>query len=504
MNATKVIERACFVWSEGDRDQANRLFEEAIKIDLGQSIQAAVHLAAQYRMSEADVLLQTAAEHSTDAEEIAKIAEHLAKMYRLPKAIDIISSFQKLDESPQLLARLAVYFELSGQFQRAEDCLRRCLQLSPNQSEASFVLARLLIHQEKLADADDVLKQVMPESSMSSSAPSSITKIRYLYEKARLLDRRGEFNAAVNTVQQAKELQKARPQSSSMAKGMLSRLQRLGTIYRELTPELLDRWSEIDLSNAVLPIRPAHLLGFPRSGTTLLEQRLSSHPSLCVSSERMVFANEVVPGIFRDDSSLAALEGCSRDQIARLRQRYITFLNATHASGINGLTHLDKKPANTPYLALLLRLLPESRYVIAIRDPRDVLVSSFMTYFPMTDMSACFLSWGSTALLFRQFMEIWLFMREIMVPESWIEVRYEEFCAAPHQHRQEIWSFLGLENKTNEATLGDANTFVHSPTFAEVTKPTHLSRIGRWENYRHHLESFLEPVTPIIDLLGYS
>ena len=157
------------------------------------------------------------------------------------------------------------------------------------------------------------------------------------------------------------------------------------------------------------------------------------------------------------------------------------------------------------YLFGLLRLLPESKFIVAIRDPRDVVVSCYLRYFPLTDLSACFLSWGATVTAYSQIIGIWLYMRNLLRRECWTEVRYENVCDDIVGEADRVHRFLGLQpDPAVTGYLGSTRQkYVHSPTFAEVRNPVHKRSVGRWKHYEKQLRPFMKTLRPIVDALKY-
>lgn len=103
-------------------------------------------------------------------------------------------------------------------------------------------------------------------------------------------------------------------------------------------------------------------------------------------------------------------------------------------------------------------------------------------------------------------MEIWLSMRELMRPESWLEVRYEDVCHDLVGQASRVFEFLNLDHDPNVADYlqSTRHKYVHSPTFAEVRKPAHQRSVGRWKHYEKQLEPFLDSLQPFMEALGYS
>jgi hypothetical protein len=149
------------------------------------------------------------------------------------------------------------------------------------------------------------------------------------------------------------------------------------------------------------------------------------------------------------------------------------------------------------------RVFPELKLVIALRDPRDVVLSCFLRYLPINPVSVCFLTLERTAERYRLDMAAWLKFREMT--GNWVEVRYEQLVLElAHEARR---TFSALEVPWDDSVLayrerGKANP-VRSPSYEEVSRPVFTTSIGRWKNYEHQLSPVLELLEPLVESLGY-
>ena len=147
----------------------------------------------------------------------------------------------------------------------------------------------------------------------------------------------------------------------------------LRALVESLSSQQFKRWSE---AGKVLPRRKlAVLTSFPRSGTTLLEQVLDSHPGVVSSDEREAFARDIFPAMWRSETTplptAGALDAIPIEKLMIQRERYLAYMAAALNEPLGDRVHLDKNPTMTLLLPGLLRLFPEARLIIALRDPRE-------------------------------------------------------------------------------------------------------------------------------------
>lgn len=279
------------------------------------------------------------------------------------------------------------------------------------------------------------------------------------------------------------------------AEGMIGHLHQLSSA---LTKTHFQRWA--DLGTQFPATKTAVLAGFPRSGTTLLEQVLDSHSSLVSSDEREAFGRDIFPAMWLGPSTPVptpeALDALSPEKALALRRRYLDYMESALNEPIANRVHLDKNPPLTLLLPGFLRLFPEARVLIALRDPRDVVISCFMQYLPLNPNSVCFLTLERTAKRYANDLGAWLRLRDLVV-SPWLEVRYENTVRDLEKEARRVLAFLGLP--WEEEVLGYRDRLkskaVGSPTYEAVSQPLYTHAIGRWRNF----EDFLRPLAPVLE-----
>jgi hypothetical protein len=165
---------------------------------------------------------------------------------------------------------------------------------------------------------------------------------------------------------------------------------------------------------------------------------------------------------------------------------------------------LDKNPATNLLIPAMLCVLPELRILVALRDPRDVLVSCYFRYLPLNPVSVCFLTIERAAERYALDMRAWLKFRG-MLRTPWAEIRYEDTVADLAATARRALDLLGLP--WDDAVLGyqqrAAKKQVLSPTYEAVTKPIYTSAIGRWRNYEKQLAPVSATLEPFVREFGY-
>jgi hypothetical protein len=324
-------------------------------------------------------------------------------------------------------------------------------------------------------------------------------------ELALMKDAQGDFAGAIEAIEQCKRSQRLREAPHWAASEKVHAVMR--EMISTITRTDLQRWR--DAAAGMAPQRVALLSGFPRSGTTLLEQLLDAHPDL-VSSEERDFVGAELPRVFTAGRGqlplLDALNSVSAAEIQTQRRRYFAFMEYLLGRPIGGRMHLDKNPAYNLTIPLMLRVFPETRLIVALRDPRDVVLSCYLRYLPLNAVSVRFLDVRRTAERYALDMSAWLKFRQIL-DMPWCEIRYEDTVADPQGQAQRALATLGLG--WDERVLSYRQRLVEtkrvtSPSYEAVAQPIYTRAIGRWKNYASALEPALEALEPFAREFGYA
>jgi hypothetical protein len=265
-----------------------------------------------------------------------------------------------------------------------------------------------------------------------------------------------------------------------------------------LPPGILRTWADYfpeDKREEVPKL--AFLGGHPRSGTTLLEQVLDAHPSIAAFDESTVFLNLLQPA-FKKSKDLSSA------RLNSLRRLYIEMLLSEGGTDAKGKVLVDKNPSPTARLPIWLRVFPELRVLIALRDPRDVVLSCFFQNIPLNADNVNFLSLERTAKHYVDLMEIWLIVKRWEGFE-WLETRYEHMVQDPEREGRRATEFLGLTWDSRQATFYDQSLRkqFYSPTYQDVTLPVYKRSLGRWQFYEKYLAPVLPALEPCLREFGY-
>jgi tetratricopeptide (TPR) repeat protein len=393
---------------------------------------------------------------------------------------------------PRVAATLAGVLERAGEAAAAQSLVERVLRVAPRDPDLNLVGGRLARRAGDLDRAERLLQAALASGDPTIVAPTQ-------RELGWLHDERGEHDAAAEAFAAANGDERRRHQA--LHPGPNPWLEQLARMRAVQTPDWYASFAPLP-PPAPLPFRLAFLVGFPRSGTTLLEQVIGAHPD-CASLEerppvkRALRLLEDLPGGY--PAALATLDAGGRDAV---RAEYARLVTA--ALGRTPPLVLDKFPLRSVDLAALARVFPDARFLFAERDPRDVVLSCWMNGFRMSHEMACFTDLGETVTTYDAVFALWHDAEHALAPAV-RRVRYERLLDGFEQEVAAALAHLGLEwdDAVKEWAAHARRRNIRTQSYAAVRGALHQGARGRWRHYAALLEPQRARLAPWIDALGY-
>jgi tetratricopeptide (TPR) repeat protein len=498
------LQQARALWQMNRFEQALDLFEAAVRKypqNLVALVDASRAFGARFEITRAEAMLDRIMKLAANNPKLMHLAGQSYRMiFRPEKAI---ACFQRVvsmtKDIPDARLELAVLYERRHRVAEAYSLIEDCLRAEPDYLEAEFFRARLLRRMNDEAGAETVLRNLVVNEQADP-----LVRAQASTDIAQMLDRAGDYDGAMRSTLHCKEILRG---SEAPVLAESEGLQRhLRNLTESLTSSHFRRWSEA--ASSFPQKKMAVLAGFPRTGTTLLEQVLDSHPNLISSDEREAFGRDIFPAMWLTEKNplptAESLDSIPSERLLALRERYLNYMAAALNEPIGDRVHLDKNPTLTLLLPGMLKLFPETRLLLALRDPRDVVTSCFMQYLPLNTNSVCFLTLERTARRYAHDMGVWLKLRE-RIATPWLEIRYEDCVADLEREARRALQFLDLPWDPSVLNYRERlkAKAVSSPTYEAVSKPLYTSAIGRWRNYEKYFEPCLSILQPFVDAFGY-
>jgi len=391
---------------------------------------------------------------------------------------DIYSRDKRLDEAAGLVAR-AAEIDRKNPLVLVEDAVLRRLRGAGSEAEALF-----------------------REVTTNSAAGISM-RVRAFYELAGILDGEGRYDEAMAALLEAKAL--LRPNAGPYTATLHHMQSRAKEMEQTITAAVLDRW-RADAERLQPPRRIALLCGHPRSGTTLLEQVLDAHSDVTSAEETKLMHDDAYLPLIRDfpegTSILQALDSVPLSLVGHARENYFRCMELFLRRKIGARLLVDKNPAMNLMIPMVVRVFPETKFLIALRDPRDVVVSCFLQ--ALTPISSAYLSLEGTVNQYANVMGFWLEMLPRM-GNQWRYARYEEMVENLPTVARSVLEFLGVgfEDSVLKFYEHARAKHVRSPSHADVRKPLYRTAVGRWRNYQKYLEPYLPALERFVKAFDY-
>jgi tetratricopeptide (TPR) repeat protein len=386
--------------------------------------------------------------------------------------------------------------EADRNFARAGALLDRAEKLLPD--DPSILLARAVLHGRTggYAEALAVLDRAAQNGDRRLGANE-------LLEKGRLLDRLGRYGEAFAAFEEGKR--QCREQG--------------GLVYQaEAARQLADRLAGFFTAarTAILPragvrrniAQPIFILGFPRSGTTLVEQTLSAHPNIAAGDE-LPFIGEITQTIQRTlDSPLGYPEalaelwmGDRRHGLDELRDHYLERARRQGVTAPGAAWFTDKMPLNETHLGLIALLFPHSPLIHVLRHPLDVVLSVFSNN--LTHGFYCGYALETAARHYLSTLRLVEHYRAEMTLR-YLPIRYEDIVADQEASVRRLLDFIGEPFDRRCLEFHENRRYARTASYAQVTEPLYDASRDRWRHYREQLEPAAEILGPIVERLGYA
>jgi tetratricopeptide (TPR) repeat protein len=229
---------------------------------------------------------------------------------------------------------------------------------------------------------------------------------------------------------------------------------------------------------------PIFIVGMLRSGSTLLEQILSSHPDIFGAGELATFKNTL---LLRN-----SIEG--KDDVSTLRKLGQLYLDQVWKLAPDARYITDKLPGNYCHLGLIHLMLPNAKIIHAMRDPMDTCFSCYALRFTRGHEYSYDL--GMLGRQYQRYMKLMQHWRNVLPPGRILDVRYEDSVADPERETRRMLDYLGLPWHSNCLKFHENKRAVRTASVAQVRKPIYLSSVARWKRFEEHLSPLLEIIYP--------
>jgi len=501
-NAGALASLGSLRWQKGDAVETRDLMLAAWRLDPG--------------MPEPRIYGASACLRCADPEMAARLLEHCEKWPFLGATLEadlsaVLIQIDRTDEAERRLLslirrpearsiasiRLAALMERVNRLDEAEGLLAEASIAPEDRREASLMSAILASRRGRFDNAISLFLEHLSGTSSENRGADTLFALAKAYDKV------GNAVAALDTLQQAHQIQMHH--AGRLAPNLLEpNSNPLDILEYPVSDEEFARWST-DPAAPSANESPIFIVGFPRSGTTLLELMLDAHPGIRSMDER-AFLQNVIRKMQEGGRLLYP------DHLGRLSASELNAMRETYWGCVKGVIALgkidrlvDKNPLNILRLPIIHRIFPKARIILALRHPCDVLLSNYMQNFNAPAYQVLCSSIERLAQGYAETMDFWT-QHASRFNASVLELRYEDLLTDLGSQINRI--ALHLELRDADALRGfqehaKAKGFISTPSYSQVVEPLNTKAVGRWQRYRKLLEPVLPILRPAMDRWGY-
>lgn len=418
-----------------------------------------------------------------DAQAMFKLVESIAG-----GSVKLYSQWSKMEES---------FHNLD-----AAECLaKKAVELNPGYVGYFLLQAKVLRRRKQYEAALQVLHQVK-----AADIDSKQLQAEYWFELGRIQDKLGCYKEAFDAYNAANQIKNDYIGASYSAEEDEKWLHEHRVFYSHKSWKQLKK---VQLKSKRTIPTPIFIVGFPRSGTSLLEQMLGSHPQIAAAGElsyidtlakrkcaEILGSKEVYPKCLMDP--LAPL---NQDGLELLRDFYLANMKALGVTDEVTTWVTDKMPHNILYMGLINLLFPESPIIHITRHPLDACLSAYSADFKNGHRYTS--SLASTAIHYKKVMEALAHYKQIL-DLPLLEIRYEDLVGDQESMIHRLLDFIGVPWDDCCLQHHKSKRMVRTASYEQVTQKVYSSSVYRYQNYREAVEPIIPILESTIQSFGYS
>ena len=496
-NYISAIYNLAIVFFESEKyEESSACFKKVLKINPG-------HLAS---LNNFGILLKKVKKYEEAIkcfEKIVNIDKNFLKAYNnigtisleLGKIKNAISNYEKvLKLDPHNFVsykNLLAAYENSNQIENYHKTLKLSEKRFPNEKILDLYKGILFFRKNKFKESI----QFLNKSNFKEEVETEKKRIFFL---AKTYDRLNKTEEAFKFFKLGNKLENSTFEAKQFSKDRY--LKNIESKKNYFIKKNINKWAKIDLPQSTLS--PIFLVGFPRSGTTLLDTILRCHPKIETVEEKPMVL-KMINKIKNND--LYSLQNINTAEIKNLREEYLNELKKHINLNNKSTLYIDKLPLNIINAGEIFRIFPNAKFILSIRHPMDCVLSCFMQDFKLNDAMSNFMKLEDAAILYKKTMELWNQYISVL-KINYISIKYEDLIKNYKYNIKKILNFLNLD--WNKSVLNYRETalkkeIISTPSYHQVIQPIYKHADQRWMRYKKHLTNIQPDLNTLIKKYKY-
>ena len=405
----------------------------------------------------------------------------------LKKSLDLNPNFIKTYDD------LFSLYDQSNQINKFSNLLDKAKKILNEKKLVSFYEAVFTYNQKNFIQTVKILENL---DLKENYVPHNITKHSLL---AKSYDRINEFEKAYNHFKINNQLVNESYGKDVDEKSFIQLVTKRIEFFKNFK---LNRWKQHQSKDEFL--QPIFLVGFPRSGTTLLDTILRTNNSIEVIEEKPILRNFLRNLNVKTKNNFDNLDDLDKKFIQNMQNIYFEE-RAQYLDNKKTKTVIDKMPLNIIYIGEILRFFPNAKFIFALRNPYDSVLSCFMQQFELNPAMKNFTSLENSAILYDLVMKLWTIYRDVFSINCHF-IKYEDLITDFEKTTKEIFKFLKIDwsdNIKNFHITAKKRLNISTPSYNQITSPLYSRSIGRWKNYENEFKGLKNILDPWLDEFNY-
>ena len=389
--------------------------------------------------------------------------KHKKAIISFKKSININSNFYIAHYN------LGILYKSIGKFEECKKCLKEAIRLHPQFYEAHRAFSQ--IHKYKVNDNHiDIMQELYDKSNIDISG-----KIALTFALGKAFDDTKNFENAFKYYYKGNKLRR-----NDIEFSLKRENEEFLNIKRTFNKNFFNKYQNIGNDDPT----PIFILGMPRSGTTLVEQIISSHPKVYGGDELNFFNDSIKNSFYKKGNfSIECINQKNDEKFKKIGQEYVNKIK--EISGKNEKV-TDKLPINFKWIGFIKLVLPNSKIIHCTRNPKDICISIYKNYFTNAELNYAydFEELVNFYNLYEDLMQFW----KNNLPGFITEIKYEDLIKNPKKEIPKLIKNCNLAWNKSCIKFYNNKRAIKTASDTQVRKKIYRNSMDSWKNYEKYLK----------------